>query len=167
MRIVRNALLAASLVCGLSWAAVAQNYKTCFERDEKRDYPAAFRKWLPLAKKGEIAAEFCVGVLYMNGGENFPQDSLKSMYWFEKAAAQGHPIAMTNLAFAYTKGDDVPQDFVEAYILYSLATLMPSVSKSLRQSWRDEAAQRLSPKMIRDAQREVKKRWKQIRARKK
>ena len=63
--------------------------------------------------------------------------------------------------------DVVPQDFVEAYILYSLAALMPSDSKSLRQSWRDEAAQRLSPKMIRDAQREVKKRWKQIRARKK
>ncbi len=53
----------------------------------------------------------------MNSGENFPQDRLKSMYWFKKAAAQCHHIGMSNLAFAYKKDDDVPQEFVEAYIL--------------------------------------------------
>tara|TARA_B100000683_G_C12429248_1_gene531039 strand:- start:434 stop:658 length:225 start_codon:yes stop_codon:yes gene_type:complete len=58
-----------------------------------------------------------VGVLFMNSGENFPQDRLKSMYWFKKAAAQCHHIGMSNLAFAYKKDDDVPQEFVEAYIL--------------------------------------------------
>lgn len=63
-------------------------------------------------------------------------------------------------------GDNLPQDFVEAYIWFSLAALMPNnKEQDLSLSWRDNAAKRHSVEEIRDAQREVRRRWDQIQRR--
>jgi len=43
------------------------------------------------------------------------------MWWYEKAAAQGHIDAQLNLGNMYRKGQGVPQDDVEAYKWTSIA----------------------------------------------
>jgi hypothetical protein len=87
------------------------------------------------SKTGET--EDCVGMVYMVG----------------RSVMSGKPQADY-------------QDFVKAYIWFSLAALMPNNNEKDRSlSWRDKAAKRLSVEEIRDAQREVKRRWDRIQRR--
>ena len=41
--------------------------------------------------------------------------------WYRKAAAQGRPIAMNNLAFLYEHGLGMPQDYAQAVAWYRKA----------------------------------------------
>jgi FOG: TPR repeat, SEL1 subfamily len=43
-------------------------------------------------------------------GEGIEQNKQKAVYWYTKAAEQGHPGAQYNLAFMYDKGDGVKQN---------------------------------------------------------
>ena len=41
--------------------------------------------------------------------------------WYETAAAQGDARAQTNLGVLYQNGQGMPEDYVRAYMWYSLA----------------------------------------------
>ena len=41
--------------------------------------------------------------------------------WWAKAASQGDAMAQDSLSWVYSKGYGVPQDFVSAYMWFSLA----------------------------------------------
>lgn len=43
-------------------------------------------------------------------GRGVEKDEARALYWYEKAVAQGHPIAMFNLGWMYAMGNGVPQD---------------------------------------------------------
>jgi uncharacterized protein len=43
------------------------------------------------------------------------------MIWFQRAAEQGHPVAKHYLGVMYAEGRGVPQDYVRAYMWFSLS----------------------------------------------
>ena len=73
-----------------------------------------------LAEKGDLAAQFKVGVIYYKG-LGVPSDYREALSWFKKAALQGHPLAQYNVGYMSEKGEGTPQDFVEAAKNYRLS----------------------------------------------
>jgi TPR repeat protein len=58
-----------------------------------------------LAEDGDADSQYRLATRYESGhGE--PQDNAKTLYWFKKAADNGHVMAMKSLAHIYTKGLD-------------------------------------------------------------
>ena len=65
-------------------------------------------------------------------------------------ADQGHAMAQTNLGILYAKGQGVPQDFVRAYMWFTLAG---SFGNSESAKYRDIVASHMTPAQIAEAQR--------------
>jgi len=55
-------------------------------------------------------------------GEGVLQDDAKAFYWYRKVAEQGAALAHYALGEMYHQGEDVPEDYVQAYAGYSIAT---------------------------------------------
>jgi uncharacterized protein len=81
------------------------------------DYATALREWQPLAKQGDVVAQYNLGLLYANG-QGVPKDDAQARQWYEKAAIQGHADAQVNLGSLYDYGRGVPQDFKMAIRWY-------------------------------------------------
>ena len=76
---------------------------------EKGDYKTALTIFEDLAKKGDIDAQYNLGVMYREGG-GVRQDHKKAIEWTEKAANQGDVDAQYNLGIMYDNGEGVKQD---------------------------------------------------------
>lgn len=74
------------------------------------DYTTALHEWEQLAKKGNAAAQYNLGLLYANG-QGVPKDDAQARQWYEKAALQGHAEAQVSLGSLYDYGRGGPQDF--------------------------------------------------------
>ena len=70
------------------------------------DITTAYQLWRPLAERGDVEAQFALGLLYYDG-ISVPVDHAESSYWFHLAAEQGHPGAQYNLGNAYLRGEGV------------------------------------------------------------
>ena len=68
-----------------------------------------------------VEAQFMLGILHLK--KNFGRHSNQGtgLSWLQKAAAQGHEKAMSEMAFRYENGKDVDQDLSQAYRLYRAA----------------------------------------------
>jgi TPR repeat protein len=84
------------------------------------DYATAVHEWRPLAKQGNVLAQYSLGVLYDNG-YGVPQDYGQARQWWEQAAAQGNADAQYNLGVLYSNGHGVPQDYGQARQWYEKA----------------------------------------------
>ena len=71
------------------------------------------------------------------------------MKWFRLSAAQGHANAQNDLGLMYATGQGVPQDYVRAYMWFSLAA---AKGFSEAQQNRDTAAGKMKPAQIEQAQ---------------
>lgn len=58
---------------------------------------------LTMAELGDSQSQYTLGLMYFRGNI-IPRDDKLSIYWTEKAAAQGMEMAQYNLALAYLKG---------------------------------------------------------------
>ena len=69
--------------------------------------------------------------------------------WFRKAADQGYTSAQMNLAFMCERGKGVPQDYVQAYVWFTLAAALedPDADKN-----RDTVAAKMTSAEIKKAQ---------------
>jgi len=85
--------------------------------DEKA---AAFRRWMPLALRGDPLAQFQLGRAFVTGRTE-PEDFAEAARWLRKAAEQGVPRAQSDLAVLYQKGLGVRQSYVEAYAWLDVA----------------------------------------------
>lgn len=65
------------------------------------------------AEQGDAAAQYKLGVLYLQG-LGMMQNSVRACYWYRKAAEQGQMEAQYMLGLMFSKGEGVPQDFVQA-----------------------------------------------------
>jgi len=72
------------------------------------------------AQAGNAEAQSRLGVLYAQG-VGVPRDQEQALYWYRKAADQGHPGGEWNLAFRYVKGQGVPVDYLKARQLFRQA----------------------------------------------
>ena len=94
MRSLINMGVAASMVvCGMSLCAA--------ETFSKANADAA----RAAAERGDPAAQFQMGLFYMNG-IGVDRDEDKAVEWLEKAAAQNHAQAQYNLGIYYAKFSD-------------------------------------------------------------
>ncbi len=76
--------------------------------------------YLERAQNGEVFAQCCCGSMYENGGSDI-KDINKAIYWFEKAADQGHILSNYRLGMIYFEGREVEVDFekAEEYLTYA------------------------------------------------
>lgn len=71
----------------------------------EKQRPDDARRYLTLAaSKGVPEAQFNLGVAIFEGGMGFNMDKAKGLFWLEKAALGGHPLAKPRLAAAYALG---------------------------------------------------------------
>lgn len=100
--------LALSIVClaAPAWA----DFKAGEKAHQRNDYATALREWQPLAKQGQAAAQYQIGLLHANG-QGVPKDDAQARQWYEKAANQGHALAQVNLGSLYDYGRGGSQDF--------------------------------------------------------
>ena len=68
-----------------------------------KDWEQVFNLSLPLAKAGDVKAQFNVGYSYAKG-EVIDQDFPKALEWYQKAADQNDPRAHYNLSLLYESG---------------------------------------------------------------
>ena len=84
------------------------------------DYTEAFREWIALARRGDIAAQVAIADLY-RGGTGRPVDLVRAVTWYARAAKAGDPIAQVNLGEMYLLGQGVRRDPVAAYAWFARA----------------------------------------------
>ena len=120
-----------------------------------RDYATALQEWTPLADHGDARAQFSLGVMYANG-QGVPQNDKndkngkEALRWYRLAADQKHGGAQYNLGIMYAKGYGVLQDYVQAYMWWSLAAAKGDETAA---SARKQLAEKMSQSQIVEAQR--------------
>jgi len=108
------------------------------------------RKWFEKsAAQGNADAQNNLGFLY----DKAQGDYAKAREWYEKAAAQRHAAAQSNLGWLYANGQGVPQDYVRAYMWWSLAAQSTGSAEESEESILDKVARRMTPAQIAEAQR--------------
>ena len=95
---------------------VAQNKESKVKEEQVRIFKESFRK----AKKGEANGQYIVGICY-ESGYSVAQDLKQAIYWFRKAAEQGHGGALNKLGEYYEKGHGVSKDLNQAIYCYRKA----------------------------------------------
>ena len=87
---------------------------------DRGDYAKAYRQFKPLAERGDIDAQFYLGVMY-DFGRGVSQDCIQAIKWYRKAAERGFPPAQRELGGLYANGQGVPQDHAKAVEWYRKA----------------------------------------------
>jgi TPR repeat protein len=116
---------------------------------EKQDYATAAKEWEPLAKSGDAAAQFNLGLLYLDG-QGKPQNYSEAVLWFRRAADQGYGKAQLNLGAMYGSGRGVKRDYVQAY---KWLTLCAAEGVNGCAPQRDLVAKKLNGSKLTEAQR--------------
>jgi len=93
--------------------AIAQDYVKAFNAYLRGDYALAEREFRPLAERGNVLAQYKLGLMY-NSGEGVQQDFAEAVRWFHRAAAQGYAPAQKSLGVKYEKGQGVKRSYGEA-----------------------------------------------------
>ena len=112
--------LSIAILTFLLRAAVAGEYEDGLAAVKKEDYRTAFKKWEPLAEKGNPDAQFGLGYMYLQG-QGVVLNYKEAMKWFRMAAEQGDPDAQNNLGLMYAVGTGVIEDPVYALMWFELA----------------------------------------------
>jgi TPR repeat protein len=120
----------------------------------RKDYAAALREFLPLARQGHVAAQYNMGVMH-ESGQGVPQDHAEAVKWYRLAAERGHARAQFNLGGMYMHGWGVPQDRVQAYMWFHLAAerLPEGASRRRAVRARNRTSAQMPPEQIAEAQR--------------
>ncbi|WP_246767795.1 tetratricopeptide repeat protein [Bradyrhizobium sp. CCBAU 53340] len=98
---------------------------------QRQDYVTASQVLIPLAERGNAAAQTYVGFLFETG-RGVPQNYTEAAMWYRRAAEQGDSRAQYSLGLLYDRGQGVPQDIVEAskWLNLSTAASPPRVRES-------------------------------------
>ncbi len=124
----------------------------CTELMKKKDYYEASPVCEKMAKKGNVPAQFAMGVLYYQGLGVMANTS-QAVKWLRKAAEQNHALAQYNLGIMIANGQGTQTDLVEAYAWLSLsakngypeaATALENLSAELSSSEKKEAEMRIA-----------------------
>jgi len=107
-----------------------------------------FEKTKALAEKGDLIAQYNLGVIYRDG-EGVLKDFKEAVKWFRKAAEQGYDDAQVNLGAMYANGNGVPQDNLTAYAWWNIAD---SNGQELAKKYKDIIAGRMTPDQITKAE---------------
>ena len=101
-------------------AVFASDYEVGLAAVKKENYQKAYKKWKPLAEKGNPDAQFGLGYMYLQG-KGVVLDYKKAMKWFRLAAEQGDSDAQNNLGLMYAVGNGVVGDPAYARMWFEIA----------------------------------------------
>ena len=82
--------------------------------------PVEIKEWSKAAAKGDVNAQYNLGICYSNGYGR-PRDPVEAVKWWRLAASQGEIKAQYNLGCCYDVGAGVPQNLAEASRWWRLA----------------------------------------------
>ena len=94
-------------------AGARADFDDAVRAHEAGDYATAYAEWLPLAERGDPAAERNIGHLYRMGW-SVPQDFEEAAKWYRRAAEKGFARAQANLANMYLRGQGVERNHTMA-----------------------------------------------------
>lgn len=142
-------LLSSSCIC---WAKQtvsnsSDTYQSAMSAYSKGDVTTALMKLLPLAEAGDKLAQHSLGNIYIEQ-KNSLVDANQAVFWFERAANQGHLEAQLVLGEMYLNGNVLEQDPNRAahFLLmatqnrYGVSRSAKSVQQAQKQHTVDEAA---------------------------
>ena len=112
------------------------------------------------AEHGHMVAQLELGLLYESGrlhALSVPKDYKEAVKWYHRAAEQGQIDAQFTLGKLYEDGEHVPQNHMEAYILFSLVANRSKYKIIIEsaQVHRDSVAENLSPADLSEAEVEI------------
>ena len=110
---LRNLLGAVAVATALGASAAAGPLEDGIDAFHEKAYAKAAGLWLPLAEKGDAAAQYLLGTLYVEG-KGVEQNDATAIMWFQRAANQGHAGAQYNLGASYAEGTGVGKSDVDA-----------------------------------------------------
>src|SRR5258707_764833 len=116
----KAAVAALILAVGFARSVTGGPLEDALDAAERSDYATAIRLWRPLADKGEVEAQYNLGVMY-DKGQGVTRDYAIAVSWFRKAADQGFAAAQLSLGIMYENGLGVPQEFTTAVNWYRRA----------------------------------------------
>ncbi|GAB4293378.1 MAG: hypothetical protein Kow0096_08920 [Thiohalomonadaceae bacterium] len=85
------------------------------------DHNRALLLLRPLARDGNVDAQYLLGSLYSSGGNDVAQDGPEAVKWLTRAADQGHQQAANTLGMMYVSGLGVQMNETEAQKWFALA----------------------------------------------
>jgi uncharacterized protein len=145
-------LLAVVLVLIGAIAAMAISGEEPYEALKRGDFRVAAVLFSPLAEKGDVRAQYNLGLLYASG-LGVAHDYQAALKWHRLAAGQGHAGAQNALAQMYAKGHGVPPDKVRAHMWHSVAIESSSSgSKQELMKDRDNLASHMTPVQVQKAE---------------
>lgn len=104
----RRTILVVAVVAAAAIVVVAGAWGIAYLRKsayERGDYVAAFREWSALAEKGDVDAQYGLGLLYLEG-KGTAKNHTEAARWFLKAAEQGHLEAQAKVGILYGRGNE-------------------------------------------------------------
>lgn len=128
------------------------DFATAMKAYEAGNYETAIEELLPLAKQGNAAAQYQMGLIY-NNGDGVPQNYRDALVWFRRAAERGHVDAQIELGRMFLHGKGVRQDNVMAYVWLNLAVAQGDDELGLGEKGRRLAELNLSSQQLQRAQR--------------
>ncbi|WP_246775237.1 tetratricopeptide repeat protein [Bradyrhizobium diazoefficiens] len=127
----RRACAVAVLLLVTAMPAYALSLRQGVSAFQRQDYVTASRIFIPLAERGNAAAQTYLGFLFETG-RGVPMNYTEAAMWYRRAAEQGDSRAQYSLGLLYDRGQGVPQDIVEAskWLNLSTAASPPRVRES-------------------------------------
>lgn len=140
--------LSAVVALAIALPALA-DFQAGLDAYKKGDYVTAAKEWRPLAEAGDPAAQFDLGLLYLDG-HGVPESPAEAANWFRRAAEQDYTEAQHNLGAMYASGEGVKRDYVQAYKWLNLCAAKANAGCVTQ---RDLVAKKLKRSQIEEAQR--------------
>ena len=110
----------------------------------RHDYVLASRIFIPLAERGDAAAQSYLGFMFETG-RGVPQNYTEAAMWYRRAAEQGDSLAQYSLGLLYDKGFGVPRDVIEAGKWLNLSTAAsPRPAREARARIRDAVTTKMT-----------------------
>jgi hypothetical protein len=127
---VRGSCIAFVLSSFLLWGgtAVAGQFDDGVAAYDQGRFEKAFELWLPLAQKGDIAAQFNLAALYEKG-LGVSQDLVEAARWYLEAAKQGDLDAQMKIAEMYEQGAGVAKSIEDARKWYDAVLRSPRATR--------------------------------------
>ncbi|MBR0713031.1 tetratricopeptide repeat protein [Bradyrhizobium liaoningense] len=132
-------------------SAHAQSLSQGVAAFKRQDYVTASRVFIPLAERGNAAAQSQLGFMFETG-RGVPQNYTEAAMWYRRAAEQGDSLAQYSLGLLYDRGQGVPRDIVEASKWLNLSTAAaPPRARESRARIRDAVTTKMTRAEIAEA----------------
>ena len=143
-RIIFATAAAAALLVSAGNFAEATTLRQGVSAFNRHDYLLASQIFLPLAERGDPAAQSYLGFMFETG-RGVPQNYTEAAMWYRRSAEQGDSLAQYSLGLLYDKGQGVPKDIVEANKWLNLSTAAsPRRAREARARIRDAVTTKMT-----------------------